>query len=76
MNEHEIGAVALLALNRVKFPELSAAESRAKADLADAIVKMDMAEDIPGRHDLQEQVEVNRLLIEYGNALAALLRGE
>lgn len=61
---------------RERHPELSKKLARAQYLLAAAIIAMDDAEDIPGRHNLQEQMAVERLMIEYAATLADLVRGE
>lgn len=71
-----IGAVARLAFARKQNPDLVRAEAAARVDLAAAIMAMDEAEDIPGRHNLNEQVAVEAALRAYGHALADLIRGE
>lgn len=69
-------AVAQLEFARKKYPELSRAAATARLDLVAAIIAMDEAEDIPGRHNLNEQLAVETALRDYGNAVAALIRGD
>lgn len=61
---------------RERHPELSKKLAHAQNLLAYAIIDMDDAEDTPGRHSLQEQMVVERLMVEYTAALADLIRGE
>lgn len=71
-----IDAVARLAFARGTHPELNRAEASARVDLAAAIMAMDEAADVPGRHNMQEQAEVERAIRAYADALADLVRGE
>jgi len=71
-----VQATARLAFARETHPELYRASAAARLDLAAAIIAMDEAEDIPGRHNLQEQADVEQALRAYGQALADLIRGE
>lgn len=72
----KIQAVSRLAFARTTFPELRKAEAEARLVLAAAIIAMDDAGGLPGRHNLYEQELVNTALAEYGQALANLIRGE
>lgn len=71
-----IDAIARLAFTRGTHPELSRAEASARVDLAAAIMAMDEAADVPGRHNMQEQAAVEVAVRAYADALAALVRGE
>lgn len=71
-----IDAIARLAFARGTHPELNRAEASARVDLAAAIMAMDEAADVPGRHNMQEQAAVETAIRAYANALAALVRGE
>ena len=59
-----------------EHPELRRAAATARLDLAAAILAMDAAEGIHGRHNLHEQMAVEAALRAYGQALADQLRGE
>ena len=74
--EARVGATFRLTMMRDLVPELKKAEAAARLDLAAAIIAMDVAADIPGRHNLSEQVTVEDAREAYGHALADLLRGE
>lgn len=69
-------AVHRLALAHQSNPALYRAQARARVDLAAAILAMDDAAAVPGRHNLNEQLAVENALTAYGQALANLLRGE
>lgn len=71
-----VQATARLAFARETHPELHRALASARLDLAVAIIAMDETEDIPGRHNLQEQAAVNSALLAFGQAMADLIRGE
>ena len=71
-----IGAVARLAFARKQNPDLVRAEAEARVVFAAAIMAMDEAEDVPGHHNLNEQVAVEVALRAYGQSLADLIRGE
>lgn len=75
-NACRVQALFRLAMARESHPELHRAMASARIDLAAAIIAMDEAEDIPGRHNLHEQAAVNEALAAYGQALADLIRGE
>lgn len=70
------GAVMRLAFAREQHPGLRLRLARANVALAAAIIAMDNAADIPGRHNFAEQVAFNDALEGYGQALADMLRGE
>lgn len=70
------GAAFRLTFTSEFHPELRDAEAQARIALAAAIIKMDAAEGIPGRHNLDEQVAVERATQAYAQALADLVRGE
>ena len=71
-----VQAVSRLAFARKQHPDLIKSEAKARVQLAAAIIAMDEAADVPGRHNLQEQASVNVALQVYGQTLADLLRGE
>lgn len=71
-----VGAAFRLATTGERSPELKHASSMARLDLVAAIIAMDEADDVPGRHNLQEQADVEAALRAYGQALADLVRGE
>lgn len=71
-----ISAIARLAFARQRHTDLSRAEAAARVELAAAIMVMDEAADVAGRHNLAEQAAVNVALTAYGQALADLIRGE
>ncbi len=71
-----INALFRLAMMSESHPELANRERGARLRLAAAIMAMDGAEGQPGRHNLHEQAEVNRLMQEHAQALADLVRGE
>lgn len=71
-----VQAISQLAFAREQYPDLGRAEASARLDLAAAIIAMDEAEDVPGRHNLQQQLNVNNALHAYGQAIADLIRGE
>lgn len=71
-----VGATARLAFARQQHPELVRAEAQARLDLAAAIMAMDDAADLPGRHNFNEQVAVEQAKDHYAAALADLVRGE
>lgn len=71
-----VQATARLAFAREMHPDLYHETAAARLDLAAAIIAMDEAEDVPGRHNLQEQADVEQALRAYGQALADLIRGE
>lgn len=71
-----VQAVYRLATMRRARPDLGRAEASARVQLAAAILVMDEAADKPGRHNLQEQQQVNQCMEVYAQALADLLRGE
>lgn len=56
-------------------PKLAEDEAKARVQLAAAILRMDDAEGLPGRHNLNEQAAVEVALQVYGQALAELIRG-
>lgn len=57
-------------------PELRRAAANARLDYVAAVMAMDAAEGIPGRHNLQEQANVEISLRALGQALADYARGE
>lgn len=71
-----VQAISRLAFAREQHPDLGRREASARLDLAAAIIAMDEVEDIPGRHNLQEQVAVEDALRAFGQAIADLIRGE
>lgn len=71
-----VSATLRLAFARKQHPDLIRAEAEVRLDVAAAIMAMDEAEDVPGRHNLGEQVAVEVALRAYGRALADLVRGE
>ena len=71
-----IGAMSRLAFARKQSPELVRAEAQARVDLAAAIMAMDEAEGIPGRHNFIEQANVEIASRKLLFALADLIRGE
>lgn len=74
--EARLGAVYRLAVMREHYRELSRAAQEAHNDLAAAIMAMDEAAGIEGRHNLQEQAAVEAAKNAHAQALANLLRGE
>ena len=74
--EQRVGAVHRLAFAREQHPELSRRLAEAKVELAAAIIAMDEAADIPGRHNLHEQAAVETMTQRYAQALADLVRGD
>jgi hypothetical protein len=73
---HKVSAIARLAFAREAHPDLRKAEAEARVNLAAAIMAMDSAYDLPGQHDLNEQMLVERTKHAYAQALANLVRGE
>lgn len=83
---HFIAAIFRLDKARSAYPELARAEAQARLMLAEAIMEWDEKRfeveaakdrgDNPRPHDLYEQAAVNSALKAYGDALAALVRGE
>lgn len=71
-----VGAVFRLATAGEQHPALKRAASNARLDFTAAVMAMDEAEGVPGRHNLKEQADVNAALQAYGQALADLIRGE
>ena len=71
-----VAAIARLASARKQHPELGREEADARVDLAAAIIAMDEAADVPGHHNLVEQVAVEQAKDRYAQALANLIRGE
>jgi len=71
-----VGAAFRLVNSGEQSPELKHASSMARLDLVAAIIAMDEAEDVPGRHHLQEQADVKQALQGYGQAIANLVRSE
>ena len=73
---YRVQATYRLAFARGTHPELHRAMADARLDLAAAIIQMDEAGDVPGRHNLQEQAAVEHALRAFGQAFADLIRGE
>lgn len=71
-----LGAVLRLSFARQQHPVLVREEAAARVDLAAAIMAMDESADVPGRHNLVEQIAVEQAKDRYGQALANLVRGE
>jgi hypothetical protein len=71
-----VGAIMRLAFARKQYPELIRAEAATRVNLAAAIMTMDESDDLPGRHNLHEQMAVEVATRAYGQALADLIRGE
>lgn len=71
-----VAAVARLAFARKQHPVLVREEAAARVGLAAAIMAMDEAAEVPGHHNLVEQVAVEQAKDRYVLALANLVRGE
>ena len=69
---------ALHRLDRARriHPELHAAETKARADFAVAIIAMDEAETAPGQYCLDERIAADAALTAYGRAVISLLLSE
>jgi hypothetical protein len=71
-----VNATMRLAFSKIKSPELHKASAKARLDYVAALIAMDEAEYLPGRHNLNEQAAVEAALRVYGQSIADLIRGE
>ncbi|WP_311245378.1 MULTISPECIES: hypothetical protein [unclassified Microbacterium] len=71
-----INASMRLTVTSEHAPQLRRAAADARLDYVAAVMAMDAAESIPGRHNLQEQADVETALRALGQALADYARGE
>lgn len=71
-----VNATYRLSVMSQRHPQLQRAAAEARLDFVAAVISMDDADGVPGRHNLQEQADVEQKLRAYGQALADLVRGE
>lgn len=71
-----VNAAMRLTMTAERAPGLRRTFANARLDFVAAVMKMDAAEGVPGRHNLQEQANVETALRAMGQALADYARGE
>lgn len=71
-----VNATYRLSILSQRHPQLQRAAARARLDFVAAVIATGDADGVPGRHNLQEQADVEQKLRVYGQALADMVRGE
>ncbi|WP_154096788.1 hypothetical protein [Microbacterium testaceum] len=71
-----MNATYRLSILSQRHPQLQRAAARARLDFVAAVIATGDADGVPGRHNLQEQADVEQKLRVYGQALADMVRGE